>query len=472
MAHYDIFREELGLKYHGYGYALWEPSPGSLYTSVEVGDVGFIREGKFHRIFNILLPGDHPSHRNFHVPEDDEPLELKMENHIDTGSLSPNDLLSGSVIVASGGLGVAITSGSAQVSFTCSRKRGAVLSLPVHAQRQDTVARGDFGAWMVKHIDKWFAFMQDLGLGVDRMEDVVLVTGRHLTKSWANTTFSEGQADAKVSLGVQLDAVAGVNIAWNFSRKDICGAMLNIGPSGEGLPEDQCIFIRGLRASRVLKILPTRLRGAAQQALLFPHPFPPPPPPPLSYPPPSPSPPSLPRLLYSPRPHPRIGESDRRASIVPTIPPYQEPLHVLMEYIAEHAFGCDMVLVHDDDLDLVLRQCEIFLGRAFPCQRPCDPTSWSASLRSRKAALGRTNHIPRMIKSTRYIATTIEPRCTLESKPLTHHIITIQSILRPQSQRPRCPRDYLIHLPVFLNSQPARLLELITRMFSPAPSPS
>jgi hypothetical protein len=106
MAHYDIFREELALKFHAYGHALWEPSPGELYGPVTIGDVGYIRRGKFHRIFNVLLPRDHRTHENFGTPEDHEPLQLKMENHIDTGILSPNDFCSAEVKVVSGGLNI------------------------------------------------------------------------------------------------------------------------------------------------------------------------------------------------------------------------------------------------------------------------------------------------------------------------------------------------------------------------------
>ena len=106
MAHYDIFREELATKYSAYGYALWEPSPGELYGRAEAGDVGYIRAGKFHRLFNVLLPKDHPSHANFGTPEHHEPLPLKMSRHIDTGTLSPNDFYSAEVSVVSGGLSV------------------------------------------------------------------------------------------------------------------------------------------------------------------------------------------------------------------------------------------------------------------------------------------------------------------------------------------------------------------------------
>lgn len=105
MAHWDTFREEIALNFHGYGHALWEPSPGELYGPVAIGDVGFIRAGKFHRIFNALLPHDDPTHENFGTPDGHEPLQLGIR-HIDTGQLSPNDFYSGAVSVVSGGLNI------------------------------------------------------------------------------------------------------------------------------------------------------------------------------------------------------------------------------------------------------------------------------------------------------------------------------------------------------------------------------
>ncbi|KAI0291080.1 hypothetical protein B0F90DRAFT_1779787 [Multifurca ochricompacta] len=303
MAHFDIFREELAIKYPAYGHALWEPSPGKLYDAIEVGDVGYIREGKFHRLFNALLPGDHDSHRNFGVPEYHEPLKPKMSKHIDSGTLSPNDLCSGAVTVTSGGLDVLATGpvGAAQVSFSCSRRQGAILSLPVQAQRQDTVARGEFGRWIVKHINLWFAFTQELGLGLNRMEDIILVTGFHRARSWANIAFSEGSGGARVSFGVRVSGTSGTNVEWKYSREDIQGVVLNLGPSGQNLPEDQCIFVRGFRVTRFIRILP-RLRGAAGPA---------------------------------PLPDGHEPEPDAQLVSVPAGTNYQDPLRTLLEYIAE-----------------------------------------------------------------------------------------------------------------------------------------
>ncbi len=109
MAHYDTFRDQLAIAHPAFGYALWEPDPGENNLPVEVGDVGYIREGKFHRLFNALLPEDHPSHKRLGVPEDHEQLRPRMQDHVNRGSLSPNTLYSYGVTVVSGGLEVLAT---------------------------------------------------------------------------------------------------------------------------------------------------------------------------------------------------------------------------------------------------------------------------------------------------------------------------------------------------------------------------
>jgi hypothetical protein len=91
---YDVFREEIAISYPAYGHALWVPNPAGLYPAVQVGDVGFIRQGKFHRLFNVLLPEDHPSHENFGVPAHHQPLELKFRQHIYPGKIGRNHFCS------------------------------------------------------------------------------------------------------------------------------------------------------------------------------------------------------------------------------------------------------------------------------------------------------------------------------------------------------------------------------------------
>ena len=98
MADYDIFREQLAIKYPAYGHALWEPSswkPDSLNKSVEVGDVGFIRDGRFHCLFNALRSAEEQSN----VPEDHEKLVPRVSDHISRGSLSSNHYSSPGIIM-------------------------------------------------------------------------------------------------------------------------------------------------------------------------------------------------------------------------------------------------------------------------------------------------------------------------------------------------------------------------------------
>ena len=95
-----IFHETLAIKYPACGHALWKPSPGGLYDAVEVGDVGFIRDGCFHRLFNVFLPGDHPSHQCFGVPESHQQLRLKGSPLVYRGSEGTSDFFSRHVSLA------------------------------------------------------------------------------------------------------------------------------------------------------------------------------------------------------------------------------------------------------------------------------------------------------------------------------------------------------------------------------------
>ena len=83
---------------------------------------------------------------------------------------------------------------------------------------------------MVKHIDTWFAFARNLGL-VDRMEDIILVTGCDLTRSWTNIAFLGGRADAQASFGVEVGG-RGTCVNFQSSPERSRGVVLRHGPGG------------------------------------------------------------------------------------------------------------------------------------------------------------------------------------------------------------------------------------------------
>ena len=57
------------------GIALWDPKPlKEFYDKVSIGDVGYLQEGTFIRLFNVILPWGHPSNAKLGVPESYKPL--------------------------------------------------------------------------------------------------------------------------------------------------------------------------------------------------------------------------------------------------------------------------------------------------------------------------------------------------------------------------------------------------------------
>ena len=85
-----IYRDQLADTFPAFGHALWEPSLEGEHGPVKIGDVGYTRQGKFHRLFNALLPADHPSHCGIPLPGHHEPLNPSVSDHIDRGILKPD----------------------------------------------------------------------------------------------------------------------------------------------------------------------------------------------------------------------------------------------------------------------------------------------------------------------------------------------------------------------------------------------
>jgi hypothetical protein len=69
-----VYRDQLSALSRGV--ALWDPTPAKeFYDKVSIGDVGYLHEGTFIRMFNVMLPWDHPSNNKLGVPEFYEPLD-------------------------------------------------------------------------------------------------------------------------------------------------------------------------------------------------------------------------------------------------------------------------------------------------------------------------------------------------------------------------------------------------------------
>jgi hypothetical protein len=73
---FKVYREHLASEYHGT--ALWNPNPAErLYDCgrVSIGDVGYLCDGDFIRMFNVTLPWDDLSNAKLGIPNDFRSLE-------------------------------------------------------------------------------------------------------------------------------------------------------------------------------------------------------------------------------------------------------------------------------------------------------------------------------------------------------------------------------------------------------------
>lgn len=97
----------------------------------------------------------------------------------------------------------------------------------------DTLVQSDFSEWIVKNIDRCFAFARQLGLGIEQMEEIILVTGCDRARSWTNVAFLGGPKGAQASFGIKVTGDIDTSISIQFQRGHVEGALLNQGPEGK-----------------------------------------------------------------------------------------------------------------------------------------------------------------------------------------------------------------------------------------------
>src|SRR6266852_8598247 len=90
---FNIYREQLSSQYHGL--ALWNPKPvENLHKQpghVSIGDVGYLEDGAFMRMFNVTLPWDDPSNNLLGKPPD----KYESIKPCDFGNFRENEIRKG-----------------------------------------------------------------------------------------------------------------------------------------------------------------------------------------------------------------------------------------------------------------------------------------------------------------------------------------------------------------------------------------
>ena len=92
------------------------------------------------------------------------------------------------------------------------------MSLPNGGQHEDVIRTQAFEDYIQGHGDSWFAWAQKNRLGVERVEDLILVSGCTLVSSWAAIAFVGDTVDAQISLESRTLNNGGASFVWSNIR--------------------------------------------------------------------------------------------------------------------------------------------------------------------------------------------------------------------------------------------------------------
>ena len=95
------------------------------------------------------------------------------------------------------------------------------MSLPCGGYREDAIHKKMFGECIRDKVDSWFTWSRNAELPVDRMEDLILVTGCTLVTSYASVVLDDHIADGQVSLVSRPLNNGGASFVWGSIRGTI-----------------------------------------------------------------------------------------------------------------------------------------------------------------------------------------------------------------------------------------------------------
>ena len=95
------------------------------------------------------------------------------------------------------------------------RNRGALLSLPNGGRCEDVIRTKVFEDYIRDHVDRWFNWAQNNKLGVELMEDLILVSGCTMATSWAAAAYVDDTSEAEITLTSRILSNVGTRFVWS-----------------------------------------------------------------------------------------------------------------------------------------------------------------------------------------------------------------------------------------------------------------
>ncbi|KAI0366169.1 hypothetical protein BV20DRAFT_1124493 [Pilatotrama ljubarskyi] len=223
----------------GYGHPLWIPEPSIVSGEIQIGDVGYLDEGRFHFLFHAMRPSDDPVNirgtpANFVPFRAPSPFIVDFPNEITQPEVRSEGIQSISMAAQGAGTLEASAAGqaNAQVGFRyqCTEQSGALLMLkrPGHSKRLVCDRT---------HLSNWHAFATHI-LGIDLKESDILfkfVSGFVKTTTWAEAAFTSKTSHGElfVSGGALVPAAsASVGFSASLERCEQPTIFYREGPIG------------------------------------------------------------------------------------------------------------------------------------------------------------------------------------------------------------------------------------------------
>ncbi|GBE78897.1 predicted protein [Sparassis crispa] len=216
----------------GHGYPLWEPEP-TKHGEVRVGDVGYMREGAFYRLFNATVPADDPINSRYGVPDRTSYKPFQHSDYILNrleAALPALPICSKSVksVSASAQAGAQNVSGGFQ--FECTDEQGALLIMKDPADREELHPSRRMANYMMSNFQSWYEFATEVcEVDVER-DDIIFVRGWVKTSEWAVAAFvHEGRA-AQLTFSGNFGLTANVNFSLSMTKEVSAFPERNTGP--------------------------------------------------------------------------------------------------------------------------------------------------------------------------------------------------------------------------------------------------
>ncbi|KAF9789168.1 hypothetical protein BJ322DRAFT_524556 [Thelephora terrestris] len=219
-----------------------EPTPTSKYNRVSIGDVGFIRQGRFHLLFSAGLPlGERRP--GVDVPNAFEQLRV--------GTMEPGGQRDPCCVAARSsrqpGTNIAITVPSTQplqpgvsFSYELTGDRGAALTTRHPTYTEDSRSESEFKRYTKRHYKSWVKFARDKKYGTNLRP--VLVSGFDMAKDFAIMAYSnvETSVHSGATFSTPMFGSTPASSSWRWRTS--CSPHVKHGPQ-ELLPPE-------LRSSR------------------------------------------------------------------------------------------------------------------------------------------------------------------------------------------------------------------------------